>query len=111
MFKFTMRLNVAACMVPPFDTNSLTRMWHLVTTFRILFSSFLEYVKLVELAMVQIIGNVEDERCLSTLAFMKSKLHNKFTTHLPIVVRMLAHQFYTLENFSYVECIERWRAT
>jgi hypothetical protein len=46
MFKFTMRLNAAACMVPRFDTNPLTRMWHLVTTSQILFSNFLEYVKL-----------------------------------------------------------------
>jgi hypothetical protein len=51
---------------------------------------------------------VEDERCFSTLAFMKSKLHNKLTT-LSIIVLMLAQQFYALENFSYVECIEQWR--
>ncbi len=34
MFKLTMRSNVAACMVPPFDTNPLTKMWCLVTTFQ-----------------------------------------------------------------------------
>jgi hypothetical protein len=32
MFKFTIRSNVVACMVPPFDTNLLMMMWHLVTT-------------------------------------------------------------------------------
>ncbi len=56
-------------------------------------------------------GSVEDERCFSTLAFMKSKLHNRLTTHLPLVVRMFAQWFYTLQNFSYVECIEQWRAS
>jgi hypothetical protein len=52
--------------------------------------------------MVHIIGSVEDEKCLSTLAFMKSKLHNRLTTHLPIVVHMFAQQFYTLHNSLYV---------
>jgi hypothetical protein len=50
-----------------------------------------------ELAMVHIVGSVEDEKCLSTLAFMKS-IHNCLTTHLPIVVHMFAQQFYSLHN-------------
>jgi hypothetical protein len=33
-----------------------------VTTFQVLICKFLEYVKLVEMAMVQIMGSVEDER-------------------------------------------------
>ncbi len=57
-----MKLNVATCMAPPFNTNPLTRMWCLVTTFQVLICKFLEYVKLVEMAMVQIMGSVEDER-------------------------------------------------
>jgi hypothetical protein len=77
-------------MAPPFDTNLLTRIWCLVTTSQILVSNFLEYVKLVELAMVQVVGSVEDEPCFSTLAFMKSKLHNILTTHFPLVVCMFA---------------------
>jgi hypothetical protein len=52
MFKFTMKSNAAACMAPPFDLNPLTKMWCLVTTFRVFSSSFPEYLKLVELAMV-----------------------------------------------------------
>jgi len=90
MFKLTTRSNVVACMVPPFGTNPLTKMWHLVITSQILVSNFPKYIKLVELAMVQIIGSVEDERCLSTLTFMKSKLHNKLTIHFLIVVCMFA---------------------
>jgi hypothetical protein len=86
-------------------------MWRLVTTSQILVFSFPEYIKLVKLAMVQIIGNVEDERCFSILAFMNSKLRNKLIIHLPIVVHMFAQQFYTFENLPYVECIEQWRAS
>ncbi len=43
-------------------------MWHLQITFQVLSFSFLEYVKLVELAMVQIIDIVENERYFFTLA-------------------------------------------
>ncbi len=40
---------------PPFETNLLIGMWHLVTTFHILVTNFHEYVKVVELAMVQVV--------------------------------------------------------
>jgi hypothetical protein len=83
-------------------------MWSLVTTSRVFVCSFPEYVKLVEMAMVQIVGSVEDERYFFMLAFMKSKLHKKLTTHLPHVAQMFAQQFYTLQNFPYVECNEHW---
>ncbi len=52
MFKLRMKSIVANCLAPPFDMNLFIRMWHLVTTSRILLTSFLEYVKLAELAMV-----------------------------------------------------------
>jgi hypothetical protein len=60
------------------------------------------------MAMLQIVGSVEDESCFSMLTFMKSKLCNKLTTHLPLVVHMFAQRFFTLQNFSHVECIEHW---
>jgi hypothetical protein len=90
MFKLMMKLNATACMAPPFDTNPLTKMWPLVTTSRILIYNFPKYVKLTKMAMVQIVGSVEDEHCFSTLVFMKSKLHNMLTTHLPFVVQIFA---------------------
>jgi hypothetical protein len=67
----------------------------LVITSQVLVYSFPNYVKLVEMAMVQIMGSVEDERCFFTLAFMISKLRNGLITHLPLVVRMFAQRFYT----------------
>jgi hypothetical protein len=62
----------------------------MVITFRILIYIFLEFVKLIELALGQIVGIVEDERCTSLLAILKSKLHNMLLTHLPLIVHMLA---------------------
>jgi len=73
-------------MAPLFDINPLIRMWWLVTTPWILIISFFEYIILVELAMVQVVGNVEDEKCLFIWAFMKYKLCNSLTTHLSFVV-------------------------
>jgi len=54
MFKLTMKLNATTCMAPSFNTNPLTRIWCLVITTQILIYNFLEIMKLVELAMVQI---------------------------------------------------------
>jgi hypothetical protein len=96
-------------MAPSFDTNPLTKMWQLVATSCILIISFIEYVKLAKLAMVQVVGSVEDERCFSPFTFMKFKLRNRLTTHLSFVVWMFAQCFYTIQNFPYEECIEQWR--
>jgi hypothetical protein len=43
-------------------------------------------MKLVELAMVQIIGSIEDEQYFSTLTIMKTKLRNLLTKHLELVI-------------------------
>ncbi len=86
-------------MAPPFDTNPLTIMWCLVTTSHVLVCTFPKYVKLVEMAMVQIVGSVEDEHCFYMLAFMKSKFHNKLTTHLPLLFGCL-HNSFTLCKIS-----------
>jgi hypothetical protein len=51
-------------------------------------------------------GSVEDEHYFCTLAFMKSKLHIKLTTHLPLFLCMFAQHFYIIQNFLYEECIE-----
>jgi hypothetical protein len=102
-----MKSNATAFMAPPFDTNPLTKMWHLVITSWVFICNFLKYVKLAKMAMMQIVGNVKDEHNFSTLAFMKLKFFNMLTTHLPIAIHMFAQQFYTLQNFSYAKCIEQ----
>jgi hypothetical protein len=58
--------------------------------------------------MVQVFGSVEDEWRFNSLAFYKSKLGNKFTTNLGLVVRMFSQKFYTLHNFSYASTYEEW---
>lgn len=85
MFKLTMKSNLVTCMVPPFDINPLTIMWYLTVTSQVLICKFPKYVKLAKLVMVQIVSNLENQKYFFTLGLTKSKLYNKFTTHLPYV--------------------------
>jgi hypothetical protein len=66
--------NVKLAMQKLFDVNPITKLWRTLTSFQILKNKILEYIELVELAIVQIIGFVEDEHCFSMLNFMKTKL-------------------------------------
>ncbi len=54
-------------MQKPFDVNQVTKLWRTLTSFQILENKILEYMKLVELAVVQVIGVVEDEHYFSML--------------------------------------------
>ncbi len=64
--------------------------------------------KLVELVIVMVLGSVEDDRTISTLTFMKSKLRSQLTTHLDLVVRMYAQDFFTLQSFPFYTIITEW---
>jgi len=46
----------------------------------------LEYIKLVELVVVQVIDSVKDEWCFSTFTFTKTRLNNQSTKHLELVI-------------------------
>jgi len=48
-------------MVKLLDVNPLTQLWHILLAFRVLACALPEYFKLVEIAMVQVFGSVEDE--------------------------------------------------
>jgi hypothetical protein len=55
-----------------------------------------------------ILGNVKDERCFSTLSFLKSKLCNGLTKYLDLIVRMFAHDHYTLDSFPFGDAMKDW---
>jgi hypothetical protein len=52
-----------------------------------------EYLKLVEIAILSVMGGVEHAFTFSTLNFMKSKLKNQLTVCLDMVVRMYMQEF------------------
>jgi len=72
------------------ECNHLLCMQLIISSFKVLTLGIFKYVKLAKLAMSQVLGFVEDECCFSFLSFMKGKLHNYFTTHLNVCVRMFS---------------------
>jgi len=80
-------------MAKTIDVNPFTHLWCILLASILLACSFVEYVKLVEIAMVQVLGNVKDEWCFSSLALCKSKLRNWLTTNLGLVVKMFSQKF------------------
>jgi hypothetical protein len=61
------------------------------------------------IAMVQALGLVEDERAFFSLTFFKDKLKNRLDgNHLGIVVGMHGQSVYTLETFPYDDCFKQW---
>jgi hypothetical protein len=65
-------------------------------------------MQIVELAIVRVIGSVENERTFSILTFMKSKLWNQLARHLDIAIQMFAQDFFIKENFLFQVVIMNW---
>jgi hypothetical protein len=71
-----------------------------------------QYNKLAEMAIVMVMGSVEDERTFSSVAFLKSRVRNSLLkNHLSVVVGMYSQKLYTMENFLYAETFELWYNT
>ncbi len=65
---------------PLFETNLLIKMWHLVTT-SILVSNFHEYVKVVELVMVQVVAMCK----MKTIYLLWLLSNPSFTIDSPLI--------------------------
>jgi len=68
-----------------------------------------EYNKLAEIAMVEVLESIEDERTFNNLSFMKNKLWNQLTTRLELCVKMFSENFFALSNFPYDDAIVLWK--
>ena len=113
LFRVTMVHNTKfACnMLPGQLENPSTKLWHYVACNRALVSNFPEFAKLAEIALVQVLGSVEDERTFSSLSFLKDKTRNRLdNAHLSLVVGMHAQEAYTLKTFPYDACFQQWNA-
>jgi hypothetical protein len=97
-------------MKPPMGYNLCTKIWTILSNNQLLSHQSFEWFKLIELSMAIVMGNVKDERCFSNMGFMKSKLKNKLTTHLDLVVRLFAHKFFTFDTFPFTT-MNAWNAT
>ncbi len=118
LFKLTMNSNVAHAMVEvmalasdkinPTIINPLTCMWRVIHVSQLLSNVFREYLKVVQIAMVHVLGFVDDEQCFNFVAFLNNKVRNRLNNHLQLKVSMYAQKFFTLHNFPYEDTYEMW---
>jgi hypothetical protein len=85
-FKIAMINNHAATMLPPYNVNPLTRLWRVLDAASVCL--YPEYRKLAEITVTHVLGSVEDERCFSSVGFLKNKLRNPLDNNLEVVVGM-----------------------
>ncbi len=81
------------------DENLVIKLWRQFATNSLLVVHLSKFMKLVELAIVQIINNIQDERTFSSLTFMKFKFWNQLVGHLNIVIRMFTQDFFIKDSF------------
>jgi hypothetical protein len=98
-FKLSMTSNSQWAVENSFGFNPLSRRWQKLASNALLASKLSEFVKIAEVAVVTILGSVEDERTFSTLNYMKSKVRNNLDDHLDLVVRMYGQSFFDLKTF------------
>jgi hypothetical protein len=79
-------------MVEPFDTNPTTKLWVVIRNNDLLIQQLNEYLKLVDIMVVSMLGSIKVEQTFSTFAFMKDKLCNRLGLHLDTIVCMFAQE-------------------
>jgi hypothetical protein len=89
--------------------NPLTKLWRIIDASSMLCHGFSKYLKLAEIAIVLVLGSMEDERTFSTLSFMKDRVRNRLETHLPMVVTMHSQSFYDIDSFPYGLAYSEWK--
>jgi hypothetical protein len=109
LFKLSMASNSQAMLEAPFDINPVSCLWRMLHANIALVGQFPEYIRLAQIALVHVLGSVEDERCFSSLTFLKDKLQNRLASdHLSVVMGLYGQQVYNLENFPYDDCFHTW---
>jgi hypothetical protein len=65
----------------PLNLNPLFQLWKELSPNALLCVHLSEFMEVVELVLVQIMGFVEDERNFLTVTFMKTRLQNMILEH------------------------------
>ena len=86
LFKMTMKDNAHAIMKKLYHINLGARLWCSIDTNSFICHSLLECIKVAEVALVMVLGSVQDKRTFSQVSFMKNKLRNQLTTNLSLAV-------------------------
>ena len=77
-------------MEEPWNRNPLTKLWQKILQNLLMVQCLSKFIKMAEIAVIAIIGSVEDDCTFSTFGFMKSKLHNCLDSHLDTTVKMFS---------------------
>lgn len=110
MFKMAMITNSTKIMEDKSNMgNPMEKLWSALNLSPLLVCRLSEYFKLANLAMVTLVGSVEDERTFSNLAFIKNKLRNRLGANLDTIMKLYAQDFFTLESFPYGDAYDKWR--
>ncbi len=67
------------------DLNPLSRLWKKLSNNALLSTYANEFMKVIKLVVIQIMGFVEDERTHLTLTLMKKRFQNRMCGHLAFV--------------------------
>jgi hypothetical protein len=81
------------------DLDPLTNLWCEVFSFPILNHKLLEYIKLVEIAIVQVLSSDKNNQTFNIVSFMKNKLRNSVSTHLDLCTRFFNQHLFTFQSF------------
>jgi hypothetical protein len=103
-----MRANSAVALKKPITVNPLTKLWNALSMSVVLKKHFPEWFKVAELAVVQVLGSIEDERTFSTVTFSKSRLRNCLSEHLAACVGIYSQIFFTLDTFPFDKVYTEW---
>jgi hypothetical protein len=76
--------------------NLVSKLWHKVICCATFNHIFFEFIKLVEIVVIQMFGSIEDEQTCSIINFMKNKLWNCLSMHLDLCTRFYSHHFFML---------------
>jgi hypothetical protein len=101
--------NVEVVMQEPSNVNLVIQMWLMIQSSPFLVLKLSEYIKVVEITMMQVLGLIEDEKTFNNLFFKKSKLHKGLNTHFDLCVRMFTQNFNNANNFLYDAVITTWK--
>lgn len=107
--KISMLNNAQRAMDNNFGMNPLTCLWMKLSNNALLVSKLLEFLKLAKIAVVTILGFVEDERTFSTLNYMKFKVRNNLQDYLDLVICVYGQKFYEFKSFPMHDAISKWK--
>jgi hypothetical protein len=76
--------------------NLVSKLWCKVFCCTIFNHILFEFIKLVEIVVIQMFASIEDEQAFSMINFMKNKLWNCLNIHLDMCTRFYNHHLFML---------------